>query len=184
MSFLKKNGGTLVICLFEILIGILLLINPAGFTAGIIIAVGFFLTVGGIRNVIQYFRMKAEEAAMGRGLFRGLVLLLAGLFCMFRSKWFLITFPVLTILYGAAILLTGLGKVQWTLDMLRLKRGKWGWAAVSAVISLIGGWIILHNPFASTAILWMFAGIYIIVEAVFDIAALFFSGKNGTQAET
>ena len=179
MSFLKRNSGAIAICLFEVLIGVLLLINPVGFTAGIIIAVGFFLAAGGIYSIIQYFQQKSEDAAIGQGLFKGLVLLLAGLFCVLKSKWFIITFPVLTILYGVGILLVGLRKIQWTVDLLRLKRGKWGWAAASAVLSIAAGVVVLHNPFTSTAVLWMFAGICFIVDAVFDVVVTCISGgKN------
>ena len=44
-----------------------------------------------------------------------------GLFCMFRSGWFIAAFPVLTMLYGVATLVTAFGKLQWTADLLRLK---------------------------------------------------------------
>ena len=40
---------------------------------------------------------------------------------MFRSGWFIAAFPVLTMLYGVATLVTAFGKLQWTADLLRLK---------------------------------------------------------------
>ena len=40
---LKKNSN-LVMCIAELIIGILLLINPVGFTRGIIVALGIPLT--------------------------------------------------------------------------------------------------------------------------------------------
>lgn len=160
------------------MIGVLLLINPVGFTTGIIVVVGVFLALGGVRSIIQYFRINPKEALISQNLFKGLIMLLAGIFCMFKAKWFIVTFPILTILYGIAILITGLAKVQWTIDMIRLKQKKWGLAALSAVLSIICGFVILHSPFTSTAVLWMFAGIYLIIEALFDIIALFFIDKD------
>lgn len=177
MKFLKKNIGSILICLLEILAGILLLINPAGFTAGIIIAAGAVLTVNGVLCIIRYFRMNPHAAAISQFLMKGLVLLLLGMFCMLRSGWFIVTFPILTMLYGIVILFTGLSKIQWTVDMIRLKRKKWGLAAISAAVSILCGVVILHNPFTSTAVLWMFAGGYLIVEAVFDLIVLFFDRK-------
>ena len=44
----------------EILIGILLLINPVGFTSSIIVAFGIVLTIMGIGQIIKYFRTDAE----------------------------------------------------------------------------------------------------------------------------
>ena len=40
---------------------------------------------------------------------------------MIRWKWFLAAFPVLTVVYGSIILLTGIRKIQLAVDMARLK---------------------------------------------------------------
>lgn len=172
---MKKNANRIFLCLFEALVGILLLLNPATFTSGIIIAAGIVLIVLGIISVVNYFRTDAVQAATGQILVKGLTMLLAGAFCVFRSQWFLVTFPVLTVLYGVVILLTGLGKVQLCVDMLRLKRTRWYLAAVSAVISIVCAVVILENPFASTMVLWMFIGISLLVEAVLDAITLLVS---------
>ncbi len=68
MKKLDLHTGNLMTCVFEILIGILLLINPVGFTSGIIIAFGLFLTAAGIISVIKYFRTDAETASKENGL--------------------------------------------------------------------------------------------------------------------
>ena len=125
MKNLKENLNGILVCLFEIVVGILLLINPVGFTSGIITAVGIALMVIGLVCVVKYFRADARVAAVSQLLVKGLVALLGGAFCTFRSAWFVVTFPVLTILYGVAILITGLSKVQLTVDMIRLKNSKW-----------------------------------------------------------
>ena len=85
---------------------------------------------------------------------------------------------MLTTLYGIIILVSGVTKVQWTADMLRLKAGHWGWMAVSAVITLLCAVIILANPFSTTAALWMFIGITMIVQAVIDIIAAVLKKEN------
>ena len=83
--------------------------------------------------------------------------------------------------YGVGILLAGLSKIQWAVDMLRMHRKRWLWATLSAVISIVCAVVILSNPFTSSAILWMFAGISLIVEAVFDAAALIVGGRNNEE---
>ena len=50
----------------ELIIGILLLVNPIGFTSGIIIAFGIALMIMGIRKTIKYFRTEPEEAAVSQ----------------------------------------------------------------------------------------------------------------------
>ncbi len=178
MKFLKRNANVILICLFEVLIGILLLVDPIGFTSAIIIAFGVALLIAGLVATIGYFRTDAVEAALRRTLAKGLALLLAGAFCVLQPAWFIATFPLLTILYGVIILLAGLSKAQWAIDALRLKTGRWFLPAISAVVSISCAFVILANPFASTLVLWMFTGISLIVEAALDVVVLFFSKSS------
>ena len=178
MKFFKPQFGSISLCLLEILVGILLLINPVGFTSGIIIACGIALLVSGLFFTIKYFRMDAKAAVQSQMLLKGLALLLIGGFCTLKSYWFIATFPLLTIVYGIATLVSGLGKIQWTFDLFRLKKKKWFLAGISAILSIICAMIILSNPFSTTAVLWMFTGISLIAEAVMDIVALIFSDKK------
>lgn len=178
MKFLKTNFGGIVICLFEILVGILLLMNPVAFTSGIIVGAGIVLMCGSLVSIVKYFRTEPEEAAKSQTLVKGLVALLAGAFCAFKSEWFIVTFPVLTLIYGVVILITGLGKVQWMVDAIRLKKGKSLFAAISALLSIVCGVVIITSPFSSTAVLWMFTGISLIIEAIFDVVVLFLSNKD------
>ncbi len=182
MKSMKQNANGIVLCLFEILVGILLLINPIGFTSGIIITAGIVLLVIGIISIVKYFKTDAQKAASGQMLVKGLAALLAGGFCVFESHWFIVTFPVLTIIYGIVTLVTGLGKVQLTVDLLRRKNKKWFFAAISAVVSIICAVVIIRSPFASTAVLWMFTGISLIVEAVLDVITLIVTGKGKETA--
>lgn len=181
MKYLKKNWNSIVLLLLEIIAGILLLIDPVSFTAGIITVIGIGLMVIGLIDVIKYFRTDAEFAAVGQYMTKGLISLLGGAFCAFKSHWFLATFPVLTVIYGAVVLVTGLGKIQMTVDMARTKNKKWFLALISAAISIVCGIVILGNPFTSTGVLWMFTGITLIVEAVLDLITLIVGGKKPTQ---
>lgn len=178
MKNLKQNLSNIVVCLFEAVIGILLLINPVGFTSGILVVFGIVLMLTGLINVIKYFRMESEEAVISQNLMKGLILLAAGGFCTFNFTWFIITFPLLSIIYGVMTLLVGFNKIQWAVDMLRMKKKKWFLAAISAVISIMCTVVILKNPFTSSTVLWMFAGSSLIVEAIFDMIALILNGRN------
>ena len=174
---LKRNLGSVGMSLVELLVGILLLINPVGFTSGIIVVFGVALMIMGIGSIIKYFRTEPEEAAVKQSLVKGLVELLAGAFCAFNAPWFLATFPVLTLVYGVVILITGLTKLQWMVDIIRLKRRRWFLAGISAAVSIICGIVVISSPFSTTAVLWMFIGISLIIEAVFDIIAAIFGNK-------
>ena len=180
---LKHNFTGMAMSLGEIIIGILLLVNPAGFTAGIIAAFGVILMAMGLWSIFRYFHFEPAEAAVSQALSKGLIMLLGGAFCTFKAHWFIATFPVLTLVYGVVILITGITKVQWTLDMIRLKRSKWFWAAISAAVSIVCGITVISNPFSTTAVLWMFIGISLIVEAVLDMIGSIFGNRLRKDAE-
>lgn len=175
MRTLKENMGGVIMLLFEILVGILLLINPVSFTSGIIIGLGVVLLALGTAGVVVYFRLDPVEAARRQTLTKGLITIAAGLFCIFQSRWFIVTFPLLTIMYGVIILVTGIAKIQWAVDMLRMKRPKWFLAAIASVLSIVLAGIIILNPFTSTIFLWRFVAVSLILGAVLDILALLFS---------
>ena len=145
-------------------------------------AFGILAAVAGAWKLISYFRTKPEEAMQKRDLANGLMLLILGLFCAFRSQWLIVTFPVITVLYGVATLVLGINKTQTAVDLLRAKRRYWFVALIGAVLTLVFALLILANPFASTAFLWTFIAISLIVEAVLDVLAFTF-GRKSESAE-
>lgn len=181
MDFLKRNANVILVCVLEVIIGILLLVNPVAFTSGIIIVLGVALVVAGIMKIVEYFRTDAMEASLRATLVKGLVMLLGGAFLALKPSWLVSTFPVLTIVYGVVILFSGLYKVQWFVDALRLKTGRWFLHVIDAVLTIVCAVIILANPFEGTVVLWRFIGITLIIEAVMDILVLIFAGKGAVR---
>lgn len=176
----KSNSNTFSIwvSVIEVFVGILLLINPVAFTSSIIVMAGVVLIIIGIEQTVQYFRTDAAEAALRSNLTIGILCILLGLFCTFRSGWFMSTFPVITLIYGVVILITGIGKLQKAIDMSRLKLSYWYVALISAILTLVFAILIISNPFTSTAVLWTFTGVTLIIEAVLDVLAYIFAKKS------
>lgn len=179
MKSLKKYSVGIILSLFEVFIGILLLIDPVSFTSGIIMALGAALILYGAARVIKYFRADPVSASVGQLLVKGLAALIAGVYFLVQTDRIVDIFPALAVLYGLVILIVGLCKVQRTVDMLRLKIKGWSFAAVSALLSVVFAVVILANPFETVKVLWSFTGITLIVESAFDITAMIASGlKN------
>lgn len=163
--------------IIELIIGILLLINPIGFTSGIIICAGVVLTIMGICKLFKYFIDEPEDAAKSHNFSKGTLILLLGIFCMFKSEWFIQAFPLLTVIYGIFTLIIGITKLQGSIDMKRLDNKYWYVALISAALTLICATFILANPFATTAVLWTFIAVTLIIEAVMDILTFAFAKK-------
>ena len=173
MGFLKQNGGAIVAGLVELLIGILLFVDPVGFTSGILMAVGVILLLCGVVCLIHYFNTDPVQAALEQNFSKGLVMILLGGVLALRTQRVIALFPLLTHLYGVAILVIGVVKLQQGVDLLRLKARFWFLAGVNAVLAILFAAVILSNPFTTTIVLWRVAAISLIVEAVLDITVLF-----------
>lgn len=173
-----SKASIIILSLCEVIVGILLLMNPVSFTTGVIIFLGIVLIIVGIAGVVQYFRDPPEVAVLKKELVRGCAAILGGLFCVTKSGWFIVAFPILTRLYGIVVLVTGLIKVQWTIDKIRLKQKHKFWTALNAVLTILFAVIVLCNPFSSTAFLWTFIAVGLIVEAVIDIIMAIFTKEK------
>lgn len=183
MNTLKKSFHNIVGAIVQLVIGILILCKPDTFTKGIIIAVGFFLLLFAAKNLIEFFRIDAMDAYKQRNVSKGLLSLIAGLFCIFKAKWFLLTFPILTLLYGVAILIYGINKIEFAAVMKRLNNRVWLWVGINSLISIICALIIITDPFGTSKALWMFAGIYLIVQAILDIVvSVLVEKRNNTNS--
>ena len=178
MSRLNFAFGKLILLLFEAAVGVVLLINPIGFATVFVTVVGVLLAAVGLMFILQYFRSEPTEAQKGQGLLKGCCALLVGLFCALNTQWFIDAFPLLTVIHGIVILFTGIIRLQWTADMLRLKLKRWYIAAGGAVISIVLAVIIFVNPFGVSQAIWTFIGITFLVDALADLAVLIFSGRR------
>jgi len=166
--FRGRTGG-LILCVLEIVVGVLLLIDPVGFTSGIIIGAGWVMVLLGLFSGVRYFMSTPTEGAKTQLLLRAILLVMAGLLCITQYRWFLTAFPLLTVLYAGWMLVMAAVKVQHMADMLRLKAGRWYIPAISAALSVVLAVIILLNPFGAASAVWMFAGISLIAEAVVEL---------------
>lgn len=174
MTFFRKNLPNLVLCLGELIVGILLLVSPEAFTRGIIMALGAAVAVLGIFNIVRYFRTNPVQAAAERRLAYGLGQLALGAFCLSQSSWLVGLFPMLTRLYGAAVLVLALFRIQQFVDVRRLKLGSGLISGISALVTLLYAVLVLFIP----EITWIFVGVMLLVEAVMDILILVFERQK------
>lgn len=160
------------VSLGELVVGILLLIKPEDFTSGIVAIGGIALVLFGIVSVVRYFRMEPEKATLTSYFSTGALCVLGGLLCVLKKDWFVVTFPVLALVYGVVMLITGTVKLQWAADLIRQKKENWIPSAATAALALICGIVVILNPFKTTKVLWIFTGIALILGAVADVVAL------------
>ncbi len=183
MNTIKENLGNLILGLCELIVGILLLVEPIQYTSGIIIVAGIVLIILGVISAISHFRIPPQDAIHDREFSIGLIEIAVGLFCAFQSNWFIDTFPVLTLIYSIPLLVIGFVKVQWAIDLLRLKKNHWFLALINAALCFLAVILIMMNPLASTMFLWVYTAITLIAASVLDIITVFYYGQKVPAAD-
>ena len=166
------KAGSIITCILEIVVGVLLLIDPVGFTSGIIIGAGVLMCLGGLMSIVRYFMLKPEVAAQKQLLFKGLIALMAGAVCITKYDWFIGAFPLLTVLYAIAMLVLAAGKLQKMADLKRMNAPCWYMPGIAAALAAVLAAIILINPFGAVTAVWTFVAISLIAEAIVEIITI------------
>lgn len=180
MDRLKKSLGKLVVCACEIAIGIVLFTDPETFTRTVVTGAGILFCILGAIGLINYFRMAPEEAALSQDLTRGLLALLLGIFCIYKSEWIVRTFLPIIIIYGVAALVVGVMKLQWTVDMIRMGMRQWVPTAIAAALSIVLGLVIIFYPKDS---MWTFMAVSLIVTGAADLVSVILGGRKPAPEE-
>lgn len=170
--FFRTKSGNVGACVLEIVVGVLLLINPVGFTSAIIIGAGILMVLVGLVSIIRYFTTDPEIAAQQQLLFKGLLLAMGGLACIVKHNWFLTAFPLLTVLYAIAMLLLAASRLQKMADMRRFHLSTWYMPGIAAALAAAMAAIILINPFGAVTAVWTFVAISLIAQAVVEIVTI------------
>lgn len=127
-------------------------------TVASVLVVGVMMIIAGIAELINAFQIKSWSKFLFWALL-GVLYIVAG-FVAFENPLF--AAAVLTLLLGASLVASGVLRLFLAFNMKRER--PWMWVAVSGVITLVLGLIILaHWPVNSVYILGLFLGIDLIV---------------------
>lgn len=127
-------------------------------TVASVIVVGAMMIVAGVTEVIGAFQLKSWGKFLIWALL-GVLYIIAG-FLTFQNP--LLAAVVLTLFLGAALLASGAVRLYLAFSMKR--ESPWGWVALSGVITLLLGLLIVARwPVNSVYILGLFLGIDLIM---------------------
>lgn len=169
----------LLIIVLELVVGFILIINPDAFTRGVIISFGVLLMLFGAVSIIQYFRTEPQMAALQKKLAQGVGSLVMGLVLGIRSQWFVEFFPMLTSLYGIALLAVAIVKLQRIVDFLRLKQRGWYLEGIGTLLLTVSGILLLVNPFTTVKYVWILIAVVLFLDAALTLATIIVSsGKK------
>ncbi len=179
MKKFLKNANSGIVCLIEIIVGILLLVDHSSFISYIMIIAGAFIAISGVISLIKYFATKPDEAEKG-GLTSALVSLSIGAFLIICNNFTEDLFKYITIFIGAAILYTGYQKLEKAVDKMR-KKQYFLVSFISALVTVIFAVLIIFV--IPDKAIWIFIGISLLVEAAVDLSDMIVGAVKAKSAE-
>ena len=180
-NWTRKISISLMLAVFELLLGILLLVNPVGLTSFVITALGVIVLLLGVLHLYRYIRLPREEAAKTWKLAIGTGLLAVGIFVMVNQPWMVEMLGTLTTLYGVITIAAAFMKLQISVDALRGKRPYWYLMAISFLMTAVLATLLFVGTFAESAV-WIMTGIILILLAVLDVV-YFILGRRKKEKE-
>src|SRR5574344_22444 len=138
-----------------IILGIILLFTPETTARTICYLVDMIATAIGALRIITSFTTSFEKNLEKNNLVNGLIAVLLGLFVIIKVRLIISLIPFLL---GILVTISGISKLQASLDMKRMKADKWLGMFAIALINIGLGILLLFRPFAAATTMFSIIG--------------------------
>ena len=166
MKFLKELKWSIILmALVFIALGIVLILYPEATMTTVCYVLAALLLVLGLAALINYLRKDITGLIYRHDLVVGLSAILGGILVIIKVDQLTALIPVVL---GFLVTISGILKMQNSVDMLRLKHETWYVTFILAIINIVFGIVLLINPFA-VEILIMCTGIALVYSGLTDI---------------
>ena len=167
MSLLKQLKWNLILlAVIFIALGIVLILWPGATMKTICYLLAAMLLAIGVVSLINYLRKDISGIIYRYDLVVGLCAILGGILVIVKVDK--LTDLILAVL-GFLVTMSGIMKMQNSVDMLRLGHGTWHVAFAMAIVNIVAGIVLLMNPFEAAQILIMCLGIALVYSGITDL---------------
>lgn len=181
MKILKELKWNLIaLAVAFVTIGVIFLFYPAEVQTIACYVVASLLIVVGVISLINYLRKDISGIIFRYDLVVGLSAILGGILVIIKIQQ--LTELILVVL-GFLVTISGILKMQNSVDMLRLGHGTWHVAFALAIINIIFGIVLLINPF-SPGVQKVLIGIALIYSGLTDLFVTVAISKKLSEIKT
>lgn len=166
-DFLKtiQSNAILQAVLF-IILGLVLLFFPGITLVAIVYGIGAIFVLSGIISLVAYFKKDSPSYKMSGAL-------TAGIFCLVIAL-IMFVFPIaiagfFSVLLGAILILCGIVNTIRSIALRGVSTSLWMVGCILGIITIIGGAIIIWNPFDTSALFIMILGILFLTNGITGI---------------
>ena len=162
---------SIISSLLFLVFGLFLVFQTDSVIKTVSIFIGCLLVIIGIFPIVNYFRYKAESFFSSIGLMYGIFSVVAGIIIIINKDLLATLIPVLT---GVWMIINSVNKIQISMQLRDNKYESWLVTFIFAIVILIGGVLLITNPFKGAVLVTRTIGILIIVYVLFDLADTIF----------
>ena len=167
MSLLKQLKWNLILlAVIFIALGIVLILWPGATMKTICYLLAAMLLALGVASLINYLRKDISGIIYRYDLVVGLCAILGGILVVVKVDKLTDLIPAVL---GFLVTMSGILKMQNSVDMLRLGHGTWHVAFAMAIVNIVAGIVLLMNPFEAAQILIMCLGIALVYSGITDL---------------
>lgn len=167
MSLLKQLKWNLILlAVIFIALGIVLILWPGATMKTICYLLAAMLLAIGVVSLINYLRKDISGIIYRYDLVVGLCAILGGILVIVKVDKLTDLIPAVL---GFLVMMSGIMKMQNSVDMLRLGHGTWHVAFAMAIVNIVAGIVLLMNPFEAAQILIMCLGIALVYSGITDL---------------
>ena len=167
MSLLQQLKWNLILlAVIFIALGIVLILWPGATMKTICYLLAAMLLALGVASLINYLRKDISGIIYRYDLVVGLCAILGGILVIVKVDKLTDLIPAVL---GFLVTMSGIMKMQNSVDMLRLGHGTWHVAFAMAIVNIVAGIVLLMNPFEAAQILIMCLGIALVYSGITDL---------------
>ena len=167
MKLLKQLKWNLILlAVIFIALGIVLILWPGATMKTICYLLAAMLLALGVASLINYLRKDISGIIYRYDLVVGLCAILGGILVIVKVDKLTDLIPAVL---GFLVTMSGILKMQNSVDMLRLGHGTWHVAFAMAIVNIVAGIVLLMNPFEAAQILIMCIGIALVYSGITDL---------------
>lgn len=166
MKLLKELKWNLIIlAVVFIVLGVILILWPTEVMQTSCYMLAAMLIIVGVISLVNYLRKDISGMLYRYDLVVGLSAILGGILIIIKVDQLTALIPVVL---GFLVTISGILKMQNSVDMLRLGHGTWHVAFWMAILNIVFGIVLLIDPFARE-MLTVLLGVALIYSGITDL---------------
>ena len=162
----QLKWSIIVMAIAYIVLGVVLIMYPSQVQNLISYILAFASIAMGIVNLIQYTRLDTNQIVNSYDLVLGFSTMIGGILIIINVERFE---QLVLIVMGFMILVSGVMKLQSSVNLMRLRSTSWQVPFAMAMICIVYGIIMLINPFGAGGFFFAMMGIGFILSGITDI---------------